>query len=329
MKNGAELIKSITANVNRMFLRKVDAVQRIMQKAEKVYENFEFDDTKEPSEELAKNFTYYSSKFSKFGNDSTETISDNMKNESSKYLNFTLNQDTHFFNISVDTEHSSVHVPSNVYDSYPHVMKAIMWSEELDAVFQQNYASDPALSWQYFGSDTGILRHFPGLMWPPQKNNIADTYDCRKRSWYIETATCSKDIVILFDNSGSMKGFRNHVGKFTIRNIMNTFSNNDFFTIFNYSKEVGDVVDCFKDTLVQATPENIEVFNKALAAMAHPKDNADLNKAYEKAFQLLKKVGTTRKHLLLSPLARIRSVFLCVYNSLIRKGVETVKSSFP
>lgn len=112
----------------------------------------------------------------------------------------------------------------------------------LDHIFTQNYQSDPALSWQYFGSDTGIMRHFPAKRW---ENYGVDVYDCRKRSWYIETATCSKDIVILLDNSGSMTGFRNFVAQLTVKSILDTFSNNDFINILKYSKEVKPLVECF------------------------------------------------------------------------------------
>lgn len=42
------------------------------------------------------------------------------------------------------------------------MLKVLYWSEALDEVFISNYKADPALSWQYFGSENGILRHYPG-----------------------------------------------------------------------------------------------------------------------------------------------------------------------
>jgi voltage-dependent calcium channel alpha-2/delta-4 len=32
----------------------------------------------------------------------------------------------------------------------------------LDVIFKQNYFSDPALSFQYFGSSLGVMRSYPG-----------------------------------------------------------------------------------------------------------------------------------------------------------------------
>lgn len=190
---------------------------------------------------LRTNFTYYSSKYSPINGMNIEQTAVSKDQELPMIINETkymykpmwLDEDTHFYNIAVNTSHSSVHVPTNVYDRGPRVVEALRWSEALDTVFLQNYQSDPALSWQYFGSDTGIMRHFPAKMWDSKTE--VDVYDCRKRSWYIETATCSKDIVILLDNSGSMVGFRNYIAKLTIKSILDTFSNNDFINIYQSS----------------------------------------------------------------------------------------------
>lgn len=130
----------------------------------------------------------------------------------------------------------------------PEVEKDIVRTEPLDNMFRQNYESDPALSWQYFGSVTGILRQYPAMEWQtnPKDNDddesndnkvdddnkdddsktgsqdvdddddnddpSPDLYDCRVRSWFIEAATCSKHMVILMDVSGSMTGMGKTIG---------------------------------------------------------------------------------------------------------------------
>lgn len=159
---------------------------------------FEFNET------AAMNYSYYSSKYSPINDlNITETaefkgveLPDIVLNNTEFYNRMLLDRDTHFYNISVNTTHSSVHVPTNVYDKGPSAMETMMWSEgkntfhifiayniqnvihyflALDEVFLRNYQSDPALSWQYFGSDTGIMRHFPGKMW---EGAGVDVYDC-------------------------------------------------------------------------------------------------------------------------------------------------------
>lgn len=128
-------------------------------------------------------------------------------------------------------------------------------------------------------------------------DSTVDVYDCRKRSWYIETATCSKDVVILLDNSGSMFGFRNFLAQLTIKSILDTFSNNDFVNIYLYSDNITAMIPCFNDSLVQATPENIEVFNEA-AKYLKPQGYANetiLEDAFKLVFELLEDYRVKRK----------------------------------
>ncbi|XP_058447088.1 voltage-dependent calcium channel subunit alpha-2/delta-3 isoform X2 [Malaya genurostris] len=274
-KDGTSLIQSIVENVGRMLIRKMDAIKCIINLAEEMSEQF---NNTNPD-----NFTYYSSKYSIIEDRPEPEIPLSLEENIWMYRNMSLNPDTHFFNISVNTSYSSVHVPQNVYDRYPWVLEALQWSEALDDVFVQNYNSDPALSWQYFGSATGILRHYPALEWDREQ---VDTFDCRRRSWYIETATCSKDIVILLDNSGSMTGYRNYIAQLTVKSVLDTFSNNDFINIYKYSNDVEPLIPCFSDILVQATPENIRFLNEKVREL-HPEGYANVRKAFIKAFELL------------------------------------------
>lgn len=96
------------------------------------------------------------------------------------------------------------------------------------------------------------------------------------------------------DNSGSMTGYRNYIAQLTIKSLLDTFSNNDFVNIFNYSKTSQELVPCFTDMLVQATPENIRVFNEAVKDLK-PDGFANVSYALERAFELLEKYRNIRK----------------------------------
>lgn len=79
-----------------------------------------------------------------------------------------------------------------------------------------------------------------------------DKFDCRRQIWYIQAATCSKEVVILIDNSGTMYGMRNTIAQLTVDSLLQTFSNNDYINIFRlFEDNVTALVPCFEDTLIQ------------------------------------------------------------------------------
>ncbi|XP_014474755.1 PREDICTED: voltage-dependent calcium channel subunit alpha-2/delta-3 isoform X2 [Dinoponera quadriceps] len=277
-KSGEELVSIISENVGRMLRRKMDAVTCIRMKAEKIAEKWD------PS--TMGNFTYISSKPKKDADNS------------SVYREMELTADSHFYNIPVNTSYSSVHIPTNVFDHTPEVVEDIMKSEPLDEIFRQNYESDPALSWQYFGSVTGVLRQYPAMEWRTSTTDDgedppADLYDCRLRSWFIEAATCSKDMVILMDTSGSMTGMGKTIARTTVSSILDTLSNNDFVTLLKYGNDTSDMVPCFKDMLIQATPENLDTFKKSMSNVT-TEGVANLTAAFTAAFSLLETYRETR-----------------------------------
>ena len=42
------------------------------------------------------------------------------------------------------------------------ILNGLEWTKGLDDVFQKNYKNDSEIMWQYFGSQTGFMRTYPG-----------------------------------------------------------------------------------------------------------------------------------------------------------------------
>lgn len=62
---------------------------------------------------------------------------------------------------SPNVEHL-VNSTNNSYLAAP-ILNTIKWSEALDEVFINNSNEDPGFKWQYFGSETGVFRSYPGI----------------------------------------------------------------------------------------------------------------------------------------------------------------------
>lgn len=61
------------------------------------------------------------------------------------------------------------------------------------------------------------------------------TFVCLHVPRYIQAATSPKDVVILVDVSGSMKGLRLTIAKQTVSSILDTLGDDDFFNIIAVS----------------------------------------------------------------------------------------------
>ncbi|XP_048463818.1 voltage-dependent calcium channel subunit alpha-2/delta-4-like [Rhincodon typus] len=273
--DGVELVMQFGEKMKEMLRRKVEAVKRLVDAAEEAdlyhkYDmNFEFD--------------YYNS------------VLINERDKNGKYVElgneFILERNEHFNNLPVNTSLSNIQVPTNVYNKDPDILNGAYWSEALNTIFSENFGQDPTLTWQYFGSSTGFFRLYPGIKWMPDENGVI-SFDCRNRGWYIQAATSPKDIIILFDISGSMKGLRMTIAKHTINTILDTLGENDFVNIIAYSDYIHYVEPCFEGTLVQADRDNREHF-KLLVDKLNAKGTGVVTKALIEAFIILNKFNET------------------------------------
>uniref|UniRef100_A0A4W3K8X4 Calcium voltage-gated channel auxiliary subunit alpha2delta 4 n=1 Tax=Callorhinchus milii TaxID=7868 RepID=A0A4W3K8X4_CALMI len=273
--DGMELVKNFGATMEQMLGRKVEAVKRLVDAAEDADLYHEF------NAELG--FDYYNS------------VLINEKDSNGNYVmlgnKFILEENEHFNNLPVNTSLSNIQVPTNVYNEDPNIVNGAYWSETLNEIFSDNFMQDPTLTWQYFGSSTGFFRLYPGIKWMPDENGVI-SFDCRNRGWYIQAATSPKDIIILLDISGSMKGLRMTIAKHTITSILDTLGENDFVNIVAYNDYVHYVEPCFKGTLVQADRDNREHF-KQLVGDLHAKGTGIVNKGLIESFRILNEFKET------------------------------------
>ena len=196
------MIKRMAAEVQVMMQHKIDAIKRIMELAENIALDHQYD--KDMGKRLKQGgFSYNNAKKLNVLDEEDDSQGDEYERYLSQYRDkqdeyyrigysrMVLTANKHFSGIPVNTSHSTVHVPTNVFDGEPKVINAIDWSRKLDEIFKDNYERDPSLSWQYFGSSTGFLRQYPAMKWLTQEDD-PDMYDARMRDWYIKAAASPK-----------------------------------------------------------------------------------------------------------------------------------------
>uniref|UniRef100_A0A3B3ZF87 VWFA domain-containing protein n=1 Tax=Periophthalmus magnuspinnatus TaxID=409849 RepID=A0A3B3ZF87_9GOBI len=204
---------------------------------------------------------------------------------------FILEPNDHFNNLSVNLSLSVVQVPTNMYNKDPDIVNGVYWSEALNKVFVENFERDPTLIWQYFGSAKGFFRQYPGVKWHPDEHGVIG-FDCRNRKWYIQAATSPKDVVILVDVSGSMKGLRLTIARQTVSSILDTLGDDDFFNIIAYNQEIHYVEPCLNGTLVRADRANKDHFREHLDKL-FAKGIGLLGEALAEAFTILGDFNST------------------------------------
>ncbi|KAG1680306.1 Voltage-dependent calcium channel subunit alpha-2/delta-3 [Nymphon striatum] len=185
----------------------------------------------------------------------------------------------HFENIEVSLNHSTVYVPPNVNDQEDKILNSIKWSEKLDALFMSNHDADPTLTWQYFASSTGFIRQYPGTFSKTRYNIInlvpgttwhdddKKAFDSRMRSWYLEAAASTKDVVILLDSSSMAGANKGHI-KNILSTLLDTLTINDFFSaivLFKMHIETIEFEDIIGDVRVG--------LKKALKTLSKSREN--------------------------------------------------------
>uniref|UniRef100_A0A158R5F7 VWFA domain-containing protein n=1 Tax=Syphacia muris TaxID=451379 RepID=A0A158R5F7_9BILA len=206
-----------------------------------------------------------------------------------------LTPNANFYNIPTSLKASVVQIPTPVYERDMNVLAEIAWSE-IDNVYRQNKERTKDLAFQMFCSSSGFMRFYPAIAWSWDNSEVKlDLYDCRSTEWYINSATMSKNVIIMLDVSGSMFGQRYEIAKQTIEAILETLSDNDFFNVMKFSKEPVFLGTCGNETRpLQATVRNKKlVLGKLTGTTSEGK--AEFEKALLEAFTVVQNLNETAR----------------------------------
>ncbi|XP_076670724.1 voltage-dependent calcium channel subunit stolid isoform X2 [Andrena cerasifolii] len=289
-KDGLVLVREMAAEVKNMLDFKMNAVMRLVESAEQAAVSAPRDGNMSPK--------YYASQrldsFSVDGKTST-TGQDNL-----------LSSNRHFDHLAVNLTLSTVLLPAGVKDADREVAAGIQWSEYLDLLFVNNYESDPSLSWQYYGATSGFLRRFPAISWPPAAEErqasganrnanqvVRDVYDFRISNWFVGAANSPKDLAILVDTECCASERNRRLAITTIGTILDTLGPDDYVNVYRYGDTADEIVQCFKDSLVQASPENVQEMKIATSSMKHEETPTNISAALGTAFEILHRYNRT------------------------------------
>eukprot|EP00804_Cyclotella_cryptica_P019052 CCRYP_014456-RA/>CCRYP_014456-RA protein AED:0.03 eAED:0.03 QI:213/1/1/1/1/1/3/251/787 len=101
----------------------------------------------------------------------------------------------------------------------------------------------------YFGSSTGAFRIIPA-----RHSETCGNYDPRYRPWFVAASSGPKDVVLVIDISGSMKGRRMDLAKEAASTIVETLSVADRFAVITFSDFASQIGE--EEGLIVATDEN-------------------------------------------------------------------------
>ncbi|GAB6029122.1 Voltage-dependent calcium channel subunit alpha-2/delta-1, variant 2 [Chamberlinius hualienensis] len=238
--NGSEIVHNMAEQLSKSFANKVAALRRLKLKAEETVRNYQHN--------------------SSLTRDDVKYV--NMKDFNLSNVNVQYHPK---FQQEVSFSTSGVHIPVDIYDGYPEVLNGLKWTEVLDEVFKENNPeNDPQLLWQFFGSKVGFMRVYPVNRWKEIPSSI-DLYDVRRRPWYIQGSTSSKDMLILMDTSGSVHGQTFAIMKQAVKTLLNTLEENDYVNVAWFSNKAG-WASCF-DRFVQANSWNKKTFFEGIDAL--------------------------------------------------------------
>ncbi len=162
--------------------------------------------------------------------------------------------------------------------------EAILDTAKMDIIWKELYEQYPEHKWLYMGYEKGFHRSFP---WHRYQ---ARTYDPRVRSWYVGAVSGGKDVVLVIDTSGSMKGVPLRNTKTAMEDVLKTLGPQDRLTIIHFSS----TVKVFQPNLEIATEAFVKKCVRYIDSL-EAKGGTNINDSISQALDILKNQGNSSR----------------------------------
>lgn len=280
-KNGSKTVEAVKKRLGGYFSKKEHAAKRLAEETAKLSKDFNID----KKEHL---------KYSQLRNLPKDLYSDT---DLQNYNPVHLPKYNILFKQVISLSQSAVKISDQSPREHRDIIDTVEWSAGLDKIFKQNLGNDSDLRWQYFGSNEGLYRMYPGRKWQTNFAGFYEDYDPRVRPWYISATSGPKDVVIVLDCSYSMKGKKFEMAKSIAITVLNTLTKQDYVNIVcghkSHWDEVGKhkeiketVLSCQQNRLVPASTSHRKDLSAKIDNLV-AEGATKLKDAFVKAFDLL------------------------------------------
>jgi len=188
---------------------------------------------------------------------------------------------------------SVVRLPDDLTDRYSNprdnqVIETVCFTQALDEYLTDKHDAnidywdkiDVPPPWFHYGAHNGVFRIYPG-----RQTRSCGGYDPRQRPWYIAASSGPKNVILILDTSGSMRGLRLELMKQAAKQVINSLTVGDRVAVVEFGSRATLHADRSR-YLYEANVVNKKILIKAID-MFYPSGLTNFLDAFQKAFRVL------------------------------------------
>jgi uncharacterized protein YegL len=186
---------------------------------------------------------------------------------------------------SVSKSKFGISLPQGTSVNDRRVSSEICGTNTLINDFQDNADANPDTNWHYMGfQKSGMYRIWPSVYECRTEAQCSGCSDPRYRTWYANAASGPKDVVLVLDDSGSMKT-NNRIGKMkeAAKWVISTLGPNDYVSIVKFTNSAESATE----NLIPATLEGRAELKNYIDTNFNANGGTNMGDGLEKAFDII------------------------------------------